>query len=124
MRLRQWILVGLSAAFCFASAVSQASAQESRLDYLPPDYVPGADFSIACENGANYRLSSGPAVFPGDIVTARLHLSPRHALPVRLMPMGMGYRYAGRGVWLDGIREHALLYLSKYRPVACIVSRV
>ena len=120
MRLRQRILVGVSAAFCFAGAVSQASAQ----DYLPPDYIAGADFSIACENGANYRLSSGPAVFPGDIVTARLHLSPHHALPVRLMPMGMGYRYAGRGVWLDGIREHAWLYLSKYRPVACLVSRV
>jgi hypothetical protein len=124
MRLRQWILVGVSAAFCFAGAVSQSGAQELRRDYLPPDYIAGADFSIACENGANYRLSSGTAVFPGDIVTARLHLSPRHALPVRLMPMGMGYRYAGRGVWLDGIREHAWLYLSKYRPVACLVSRV
>ena len=124
MRLRQRILVCVSAAFCFAGAVSQAGAQEFGRDYLPPDYVPGADFSIACENGATYRLSSGPAVFPGDIVTARLHLSPRHALPVRLMPMGMGYRYAGRGIWLDGIREHALLYLSKYRPVACLVSRV
>jgi hypothetical protein len=119
MRLRQRILVGLSAAFCFVGAVSQAGAQEFR-----PDYLPGADFSIACENGANYRLSSGPAVIPGDIVTARLYLSPRHALPVRLMPMGMGYRYAGRGVWLDGIREHAWLYLSKYQPVACIVSRI
>jgi hypothetical protein len=119
MRLRQWILVGLSAGLCLAGAVSQAGAQEFR-----PDDLPGADFSIACENGANYRLSSGSAVFPGDIVTAHLYLSPHHALPVRLMPMGVGYRYAGRGVWLDGIREHALLYLSKYRPLACIVSRI
>jgi hypothetical protein len=99
-------------------------AQELRRDYLPPDYVAGADFSIACENGANYRLSSGQAVFPGDIVTAHLYLSPGRGLPVRLIPMGMGYRYAGRGVWLDGIRQHALLYLSKYHPLACIVSRI
>jgi hypothetical protein len=119
MRLRQWILVGVSAGFCFAGAVSRAGAQEFR-----PEILPGADFSISCENGGNYRLSSGPAVTPGDIVTAHLYLSPRHGLPVRLIPMGVGYRYAGRGVWLDGIRDHALLYLSKYRPVACIVSRV
>jgi hypothetical protein len=115
MRLGQWGLLGLLAALCVAGAASRADAQT---------YLPGADFAIACENGANYRLSSGTVAIPGDIVTAHLYLSPHHALPVRLIPMGEGYRYAGRGVWLDGIREHALLYFSKYRPLACVVSRV
>lgn len=115
MRTRQRVLFGLLAGLSLTCATSGAHAQ---------DYVPGADFAIACENGASYRLSSGSVTFPGDIMTAHLYLSPRHSLPVRLMPVGEGYRYAGRGVWLDGIREHALLYLHKYRPLACVVSRV
>jgi hypothetical protein len=116
MRCRRWILMCLLAGLSVAGEVSSADAQ----GYL----LPGADFSVACENGASYRLSSGPVAIPGDIVTALFYLTPRHALPVRLIPMGMGYRYAGRGVWLDGIRGNALLYLSKYRPLACTVSRV
>jgi hypothetical protein len=115
MRFGQRVLFGLLAGLSIAGATSAAEAQA---------YLPGADFAIACENGANYRLTSGPVTVPGDIVTAHLYLGPHHALPVRLMPMGEGYRYAGRGVWLDGIREHALLYLHKYRPLACVVSRV
>jgi hypothetical protein len=114
MRFGRWILCGVVAGLSLVGAASRADAGASLL--------PGADFSVACENGVIYRLSSGAVAPPGDIVTAYLYLTPRHALPVRLMPMGMGYRYAGRGVWLDGIREHALLYLSKYRPLACIVS--
>ncbi len=86
--------------------------------------LPGGAFSIDCQDGSNYKLTSPPVLVPGDIVTGHLHLSPRHATPVRLMPMGQGYRYAGHGVWLDGIREHALLYRSKYNPVACIVTRI
>jgi hypothetical protein len=115
MRFRQWALVGFLAGFSLAGAASNADAQAN---------LPGADFTIACENGGNYLLSSGPAVIPGDIVTAHLYLRPHHALPVRLIPMGVGYRYAGRGIWLDGVRSHALLYLSKYRPLACTVSRI
>lgn len=86
--------------------------------------LPGGAFSIDCQDGSVYKLTSGPILVPGDIVTGHLHLSPRHATPVRLIPMGQGYRYAGRGVWLDGIREHALLYRSKYNPVACVVTRI
>jgi hypothetical protein len=86
--------------------------------------LPGAAFSVDCQDGAVYRLTSGRVTFPGDIVTGHLYLTPRRAMPVRLIPMGEGYRYAGHGVWLDGIREHALLYRSKYNPVACVVSRI
>jgi hypothetical protein len=113
MRFSYWLLLGVLLVPGLAGSI-QARAQ---------GLLPGAEFAIDCQNGAAYRLSSGPVTFPGDIVTARLHLSPRHALPVRLIPMGQGYRYAGRGVWLDGIRDHALLYRSKYHPVACTISR-
>lgn len=115
MRFRYSMVLGL-----LLAAGSVGIAPVARAQGL----LPGAAFSIDCQDGAIYRLTSGRVTFPGDIVTARLHLSPRHALPVRLIPMGEGYRYAGRGVWLDGIRDHALLYRSKYHPVACIVSRV
>jgi hypothetical protein len=115
MRFGRWIVAGVLAGLSISGVTSKADAQE---------LLPGADFAVACENGVNYLLSSGPVVAPGDIVTARFYLTPHHAVRVRLIPMGVGYRYAGRGFWLDGVRSHALLYLSKYRPLACIVSRV
>jgi hypothetical protein len=43
---------------------------------------------------------------------------------VRLIPMGDGYRYAGRGVWLDGIRGDATLHFGQHRAVDCLVSPV
>ena len=114
MRRGHGILLGLLALPLLVSGPSRAVAHEGSAS---------ANFVVSCENGANYRLHSDRASFPGDIVTGHFYLSPRRALPVRLMPMGEGYRYAGKGIWLDGIREHALLYLSKYRPLACVVSR-
>jgi hypothetical protein len=116
MRFGQSVLAGVVAVLCLAGLTSGASAQELTL--------PGARFAIACENGGNYSLIAGPAVVPGDVVIAHLFLGHRGGVRVRLIPMGEGYRYAGPGVWLDGIRDHALLYLSKYHPVACTVSRV
>jgi len=85
---------------------------------------PGASFAVACANGANYVLESGPVAEPGQIVTARFHFNPHHVAPVRLIPMGNGYRYAGRDFWLDGIKDQALLYLSKYDPIPCQVGRM
>lgn len=109
------MLCGLLVLPSLGGAVSSASAQVM---------LPAASFSISCDNGRNYVLASGPVAAPGEVVTARLYLSPRHGIPVRLIPMGDGYRYAGRGIWLDGIRQHALLYLSKYQPTACLVERI
>lgn len=82
----------------------------------------GAAFAIACDNGGNYVLRAGPVTDSGDVVTGHLYLRPHHGVHVRLIPMGDGYRYAGRGVWLDGIRDRAWLYFSKHRRVACQVS--
>lgn len=78
-------------------------------------------FVVACENGANYVLRSGRTTDSGDVVTAHFFLSPRRSVHVRLIPMGDGYRYAGRGLWLDGIGDQALLYLRKNQPLACHV---
>jgi hypothetical protein len=82
------------------------------------------NLSLACSNGHTYALSPGAVAVDGDLVTGYLHLSPRRAMHVRLIPMGDGYRYAGRGVWLDGIRGDATLHFGKHRAVDCLVSPV
>jgi hypothetical protein len=56
------------------------------------------------------------------VVTASL-FTGRHAAHVRLIPMGVGYRYAGHGIWLDGFRENALLNFGKHAQVACSIAR-
>jgi hypothetical protein len=33
----------------------------------------------------------------------------------------VGYRYIGRGVWFDGLRGDATLFLDKGRAVSCAV---
>jgi hypothetical protein len=76
---------------------------------------------LACENGADYPIHPVAISDDGDIVTGYLVLGARQGVHVRLVPMGAGYRYAGRGVWFDGAREIAYLYLSKYQPMACTV---
>lgn len=89
---------------------------------VPPAIAGNGEFVVACENGAHYLLRSGQTTSSGEVVTGQFFLSPRHAVHVRLIPMGDGYRYAGRGLWLDGIRDQALLYLNKSRPMTCRVS--
>ena len=81
----------------------------------------GSNLWLSCENGSRYPIRPIAVSEDGDLVTAQLGLGRRGGLHVRLIPMGAGYRYAGRGVWFDGWRESVYLYLSKYRPVACTV---
>src|SRR5262245_1792303 len=80
-----------------------------------------ANLWLSCENGSRYPIRPIAVSDEGDLVTAQLGLGRRGGLHVRLIPMGHGYRYAGRGLWFDGWRESVYLYRSKYRPIACIV---
>ncbi|MGJ5067977.1 hypothetical protein [Bradyrhizobium oligotrophicum] len=116
MNIKQVMICGALALAAIGGFIGRAQAHAVML--------PGAAFSIACENGGSYMLRSRPVLAPGEIVTAQLYLHPHRAILVRLVPMGDGYRYAGRGVWLDGIGDQALLYFGKYEPVACVVSRI
>ena len=77
---------------------------------------------FTCENGHQYPLCPIAVTVVGEVVTASLHTG-RGATHVRLMPMGVGYRYAGRGVWLDGFRENALLNFGKNLQIACTLTR-
>jgi hypothetical protein len=81
----------------------------------------GSTLWLSCENGSQYPIRPIAVSDEGDLVTAQLGLGRRGGLHVRLIPMGHGYRYAGRGLWFDGWRESVYLYRSKYRPIACTV---
>ena len=82
-----------------------------------------AGLTLSCENGHSYTFCPIAVSVEGEIVTGRLGLGAGRGTHVRLVPMGVGYRYIGRGVWFDGIRSDAVLYLSKNRAVACTVVR-
>lgn len=77
---------------------------------------------FTCENGHQYPLCPIAVSVVGEVVTASLHAG-RRPMHVRLVPMGVGYRYAGRGVWLDGFRENAQLNFGKHVQVACTLTR-
>jgi len=80
-----------------------------------------AHFALSCQNGHTYPIRARALAGNGDIVTAYLLNIRGRGIHVRLIPMGYGYRYAGPGIWFDGERGDALLYLTKYHPVPCHV---
>jgi hypothetical protein len=82
-----------------------------------------AGLTLSCENGRSYPLCPIAVSNEGEIVTGRLGLSPGRGVHVRLVPMGVGYRYIGRNIWFDGVRGDAVLYLGKHNAVACAVVR-
>ena len=75
---------------------------------------------FTCENGHTYPLCPIAVSVVGEVVTGSLHTG-RGSTRVRMIPMGVGYRYAGRGVWLDGFRENALLNFGKHAQIACTI---
>ena len=77
-----------------------------------------SELVFSCENGRQYPLCPIAVTVAGEVVTASLHAG-YGGTHVRLVPMGVGYRYAGRGIWLDGFRENALLNLGKHTQIAC-----
>lgn len=102
-----------------------ASALLLQLVFTPPASAGGAcaGLTLSCENGRSYPLCPIAVSDEGEIVTGLLGLAPRRGVHVRLVPMGVGYRYIGRSVWFDGVRSDAVLYFGKHRAVACTVVR-
>lgn len=82
-----------------------------------------SEIVFTCENGHTYPLCPIAVTVVGEVVTASLYTSPGRSTHVRLVPMGVGYRYAGRGIWLDGFRENALLNFGKHNQIACTIQR-
>ena len=91
--------------------------------YPAPAHASGS-IALSCENGRVYPLRVRAVSDFGEIVTGYLSTGPRHAVHVRIVPMGDGYRYAGRGIWFDGKRDLAVLYFgSNHAAVNCTVLR-
>lgn len=87
----------------------------------PAPLHPSGSLALSCDNGRIYPLRVRAVSDVGEVVTGYLSLSPRHSAHVRLVPMGDGYRYAGRGIWFDGKRDVAVLYFGKNSAVNCTV---
>ncbi len=100
-----------AAAVCLGSVADAGSLQVHNL-------------RLSCENGRTYLIRPHGVSIAGELVTGYLHTSPRRAIYIRLIPMSDGYRYAGRGIWLDGKRENAELQLGQYHSVPCTVSTI
>jgi hypothetical protein len=80
-----------------------------------------SELRLVCENGHKYPICPITVSETGELVTANLSLGPGRGVHVRLVPMGVGYRYIGRGIWFDGLRGDATLFFGKDRAVGCMV---
>jgi len=77
---------------------------------------------LACENGRNYPIRPLAIAREYDLVTGyMLYTGSGRGIHMRLVPMGVGYRYEGRGVWFDGLRGHAVLNWGRPNSVPCQV---
>jgi hypothetical protein len=77
---------------------------------------------LSCENGREYPLHPLAVSREGDLVTGYLLVTGRgRGVHMRLIPMGSGYRYAGRGVWFDGMRQQAVLNWGQPNEIPCTV---
>lgn len=96
------------------------SAQAADVAATGPAGVPG--MVLACQNGANYPIQPIAVSREGDLVTGYMvRTGLGHAVRLRLVPMGNGYRYEGGGIWFDGVRSHAVLNWGRPDAVPCEV---
>src|SRR5690349_11741323 len=110
------IFIGLAASISVRPA---AAADLGLVSYGPIGSC--SEIVFTCENGRQYPLCPIAVSVFGEVVTASLYTEPHNPTHVRLIPMGVGYRYAGLGIWLDGYRENALLNFGKHGQVACTI---
>jgi len=110
--------------FGFAVSVNPLPASAADLGLMtsgPSAAGSCSEIVFTCENGREYPLCPIAVTVAGEVVTASLYTGRHSATHVRLIPMGVGYRYAGNGIWLDGFHENALLNFGKHSQVACTI---
>jgi hypothetical protein len=82
-----------------------------------------ASIWLNCDNGRTYPIRPAAVSVEGDMVTGHLITGRGRGVHIRLMPMGDGYRYAGLGIWFDGLRGNAVLNWGTPRAVSCTVTQ-
>lgn len=107
-----------AAAIAAAAAIHPANAIA---DLARTGWTTDQALMLSCEDGGQYPLRPRAVSVAGEVVTGTLVVSPRRQIHMRLIPMGNGYRYAGRGIWFDGIAGNAMLFNGPSRSVACSV---
>jgi hypothetical protein len=118
------VLTAISLGIAACTGILPAGAADLGLMTSGPSAIGScSEIVFTCENGRQYPLCPIAVSVVGEVVTASLHTGHRGGTHVRLIPMGVGYRYAGRGVWLDGFRENALLNFGKHGQIACTIQR-
>lgn len=121
--LQSFVFIGFFSIFgvTLPSAVSAADLDLQRSAGVAAPHC--AEIVFSCANGREYALCPIAVSVAGDIVTGRLYSGGHSAAYVRLVPMGVGYRYAGKGIWLDGLHGNAQLNFEHRRPIACTAVR-
>lgn len=116
-----WIGRGLAICGLGLSALVSPTSSSFAGGYIPVG-GPSGPIALVCENGRTYPLRIRAVSDIGEIVTGYLVVS-HQSVHVRLIPMGDGYRYAGRGIWFDGKRDTAVLYFGEYNATNCTIAR-
>jgi hypothetical protein len=117
----KFVLIAATLGFALGVNSHPAAAADLGLITSPGAVGSCSEIVFTCENGRAYPLCPIAVTVAGEVVTASLHMGRHNAMHVRLIPMGVGYRYAGRGIWLDGFRDNALLNFGKNSQVACTI---
>jgi len=113
---------GLALGALIASVVASTLAQANGVSAAGPGPIAAQRMWLSCENGREYPLHPLAVSREGDLVTGYLLVTGRgRGVHVRLIPMGSGYRYAGPGVWFDGMRQQAVLNWGRPDEVPCTV---
>ena len=112
---------GLAIGALIASAVASTLAQADGVS-AGPGPISAQKMWLSCENGREYPLHPLAVSREFDLVTGYLLVTGHgRGVHMRLIPMGSGYRYAGRGVWFDGMRGQAVLNWGRPDEVPCRV---
>jgi hypothetical protein len=113
MLLKRFVRAALpiAGALAFAAHLNEAHA------------AAGQGFSLTCANGKSFQIRPLAVSDEGDLVTGYLMVRRHRGIAIRLVPMGQGYRYAGRGLWFDGVEGHAVLNWGTRSATPCTVER-
>jgi hypothetical protein len=122
VRFGRFVISAIFLGFAVGASPQPVAAADLGLMTGPGAVGGCSEIVFVCENGQQYPLCPIAVSVAGEVVTASL-FTGRHAAHVRLIPMGVGYRYAGRGIWLDGFRDNALLNFGEHIQVACTIAR-